>query len=51
MRRYSDEDSPCLPPKYTSNNSTLQSSKKTHSSNINDIKLSQISQDYDPIVR
>ena len=28
MRRYSDSDSPYLPPKYTSKNSTLQSPKK-----------------------
>ena len=27
MRRYSDSDSPYLPPKYTSKNSTLQSPK------------------------
>ena len=51
MRRYSDNDSSCLPPKYTSKNSTIQSPKKTHPSNINDIKLSQISQDYDPKVQ
>ena len=51
MRRYSDNDSLYLPPKYTSKNSTLQSPKKTHRSNINDIELSQISQDNDPVVR
>ena len=51
MKRYSDNDSPYLPPKYTSKNSTLQSPKKTHPSNFNDIKLSQISQDYDPVVQ
>ena len=28
MRRYSDSDSPYLPPKYTSKNSTLQSPKR-----------------------
>ena len=37
-RRYSNNDSPYLPPKYTSKNSTLQSPKKTHPSMINDIK-------------
>ena len=47
MRRYSDSDSPYLPPKYTSKNSTLQSSKKTHPNNNTDIH----SQDYDPIVQ
>ena len=36
-RRYSDSDSPYLPPKYTSKNSTLQSPKRTHPGNINDI--------------
>ena len=51
MRRYSDNDYPDLPPKYTSKDSTLQSHKKTHPSFINDIKLSQISQDYDPVVQ
>ena len=51
MRRYSDSDSPCLPPKYTSKSSTLQSPKKTHSSKINDIKTSQVPQDYDAIVQ
>ena len=51
MRRYSDSDSSYLPPKYTSNNSTLHSPKKTHPSNTNDIKLSQISQAYDPKVQ
>ena len=31
MRRYSDSDSPYLPPEYTSKNSTLQSPKRyTH---------------------
>ena len=51
MRRYSNSDSPFLPPKYTSKNSTLQSPKKTHPSNINDSSSSQISQDYDHIVQ
>ena len=51
MRRYSDCDSPNLPPKYTSENSTLQSPKKTHPCNINEISSPQISQDYDPIVQ
>ena len=47
MRRYSDSDSPYLPPKHTSKNSTLQSPKKTHPNNNTDIN----SQDYDPIVQ
>ena len=51
MRRYSNSDSPCLAPKYTSKNSTLQSPKKTRPRNINDISSPQISQDYDPIVQ
>ena len=51
MRRYSGSDSPCLPPKNTSKNSTLQSPKGTHPSYINDISSPQISQDYDPIVQ
>ena len=51
MRRYSDSDSRYLPPKYTSKNSTLQSPKRTHPSNINDISSPQISQDYHPIVQ
>ena len=51
MRRYSDSDSPYLPPIHTSKNSTLQSPKRTHPSNTNDISSSQISQDYDPIVQ
>ena len=50
-RRYSDSDSPFLPPKYTSKYSTLQSPKRTHPSNINDISSPQVSQDYDPIVQ
>ena len=51
MRRYSDSDYPYLPPKYTSKNSNLQSPKRTHPSNINDISSPQISQDYDLIVQ
>ena len=54
MRRYSDSDSPYLPPNYTSKkskNSTLQSPKRTHPSNNNDFSSPQISQDYDPIVQ
>ena len=51
MRRYSDSDSLYLPPKYTSKDSTLQSPKKTHPNNVNDINSPQISQDYDPIVQ
>ena len=34
MIRYSNSDSPYLPPKYTSTNSTLQSPKKTHLSKV-----------------
>ena len=49
--RYSDNDSPYLPPKYTSKNSTFQSPKKTHPNNINDIKTPQNSQDYDAFVQ
>ena len=49
MRRYSDSYSPYLPPKYTSKNSTLQSPKKTHPNNIDDINSFQISQDYDSL--
>ena len=45
LRRYSDNDSPYLPPKYSSKNSTFQSPQKTHPTNVNDIN----SQDYDPI--
>ena len=51
MRRYSDNDSPHLPPKFTSKNPTLQPPKKTHPSNIDEFKLSQISQDNDPVVQ
>ena len=50
LRRYSDSDSPYLPLKYTSKNSTIQSPKRTHPSNINDLRSPQISQDNDPIV-
>ena len=50
-RRYSDNDSPCLPPKNTSKNSTFQSPKKKHPNNINDIKTPQNSQDYDTLVQ
>ena len=51
MRRYSDNDSRYLPPKYKSKNSTLQLPKKTHLNNINDIKSSQILQDYDTVIQ
>ena len=51
MRRYSDSDSPELPPKDTSKNSTLQSPKKKHPSNFDDINSSQISQHYDSKVQ
>ena len=51
MRRYSDSDSPCLPPKYKSKNSTLQSPKKTHPNNIDDNKSSQIPQDSDTLIQ
>ena len=51
MRSYSDSDSPYLPPKYTSKNSTLQSPKKTHPNNNTDIKSSQTPQDYDTIIQ
>ena len=51
VRRYSDCDSPYLPPKCTSKNSTFQSPKRTHPNNINDANLSHNSQDYDPIVQ
>ena len=43
LRRYSDNDSNYLPPKYSSKKSTFQSPQKTHPTNI-------ISQDYDPIL-
>ena len=54
IKRYSDNDSRYLPPKYTSKSSTLQSPKKTHQkspkrNNINDIKTPQNSQDYDAV--
>ena len=51
MKRYSDSDSPYLPPKYTSKNSTLQSPERTHPNTGNSIKLSHNSQDYDAIVQ
>ena len=51
MRRYSDNDSPYLPPKYTSKLTTFQSPKKTRPNNTNDIKSSQSSQDYDALVQ
>ena len=50
-RRCSDNDSPFLPPKYTSKNSTFQSPKKTHPNNINDIKTHQNSQKYEALVQ
>ena len=34
IKKYSDNDSLDLPPKYTSKNSTLQSPKKTHSNKL-----------------
>ena len=49
MRRYSDSDSPYLPPKYTSKNSTIQSPRKTHPNNETIIKSAQIPQDYDTL--
>ena len=45
-RKYSDNDSPYLPPKYSSKNSTFQSPQKTHPTTVNDIN----SQDYDPVL-
>ena len=51
IRRYSDKDSPYLPPKYTNKNSTFQSPKKLHPNNINDIKTPQNSQDYDALIQ
>ena len=51
IRRYSDNDSPYLPPILTSKNSTLQLPKKTRPNNINDIKTPQNSQDYDASVQ
>ena len=51
MRRYSDNDSPYLPPKYTSKVSTFQSPQKTHPNNINDDKTPQNTQDYDALVQ
>ena len=49
IRRYSDNDSPYLPPKYTSKKSTFQSPKKTHPNNINDIKIPRNFQNYDAL--
>ena len=51
IKRYSDTDSPYLTPKYTSNTSTFQSTKKTHPNNINDFKTPQNSQVYDALVQ
>ena len=51
MRRYSDSDSPYLPPKYTSKNSTVQSPTKAHPNNTDDIKSFQISQGYDILIQ
>ena len=50
-RRDADNDSPYLPPKYTSKKSTFQLPKKTHPNNINDIKTPQNSQDNDALVQ
>ena len=47
QRRYSDSDSPYLPSKYTSKNSTIQSPIKAHPDNETIIKSTHISQDYD----
>ena len=46
LRRYSDNDSPYLLPKYCSKNSTFQSPQKTHPTNVNNIN----SQDSGPIL-
>ena len=43
---YSDNDSPFLPPKYSSKISKFQSPQKTHPTNVNVIN----SEDYDPIL-
>ena len=51
MKRYSDNDSPYLPPKHTSTNSTFQSPKKIHPNNINDNKTPQNSPNYDALVQ
>ena len=51
IRRYSDNDSPYLPPKDTSKYSTFESPNKTHPNNINDIKTSQNSHDFDALVQ
>ena len=50
IRRNTNEDSPYLPPKYTSKNSTFQSPKKTHPNNNNDTETPQNSQNYDTLV-
>ena len=44
MKRYSDSDSPYLPPKYTSKSSTIQSPIKSHPNNETDIKSPQNTQ-------
>ena len=51
MRRYSDSDSPYLPPKYTSNSSTIQSPIKTHPKNETEIKSPQNPQTYDTLTQ
>ena len=51
IRRYSDNNSPYLPPNFISKNSTFQSPKKTHPNNINDNKTPQNSQAYDALVQ
>ena len=51
MRRYSDSDSPYLPPNCTSKNSTLQKPKKTQPNNIHDFKSSRIHQGYDTLIQ
>ena len=51
MRRYFDSDSPYLPPKDTSENSTFQSPIKTHPNNETDIKSPQNPQNYDTLTQ
>ena len=51
MRRYSDSDSPYLPPKYTSKYSTFQSPIKTHPNKETDIKSPQNTQTYDTLTQ
>ena len=51
MRRYSDSDSPYLPPKYTSKNSTIQSPIKTHPNKETDIKSPLNTQTYDTLTQ